>query len=158
MTALVVLAVPTIRWPTKQIRFPPTRNHRRPRRSVFAPLKQVREIVTITVLHRTTYAIIKHMVIEIIHAETNQTYAFGSPNSAEIRGPTAAMAGTGIKEMPYPRDRIWKVLVELLELDTGTGLQKLQPKSLKLLLVLPLPQLGLAVVQWEVVGRISQGY
>jgi hypothetical protein len=55
------------------------------------------------------------MVIEIIHAETNQTYAFGSPNSAEIRGPTAAIAGTGIKEIPYPRDRIWKVLVELLE-------------------------------------------
>jgi hypothetical protein len=157
MIALVLLAVPTVMCPTKQIRFPPTRNHRRPRRSVFAPLKQVREIVAIKALHRTTYAIIKHMVIEIIHAETNQTYAFGSPNSAEIRGPTAAMAGTGIKEIPYPRDRIWKVLVKLLGLETGVDSLKLQPKSLKLLLVLPLPPPAAAAAQWEVVGKISQG-
>jgi hypothetical protein len=96
------------------------------------------------------------MVIEIIHAETNQKYAFGSPNSAEIRGPTAAMAGTGIKEIPYPRDRIWKVLVELLKLDTGIGSRKIQPKSLRLLLVPPLPPLAAVSGQWEVVGKISQ--
>ena len=41
MIALVDFAAPTTRCPTKQIRFPPTKNHRRPNRSVFAPLSAV---------------------------------------------------------------------------------------------------------------------
>jgi len=41
MIALVVFAVARTKWPMKQIALPPTKNHRRPKRSVFAPLLMV---------------------------------------------------------------------------------------------------------------------
>ena len=47
-----------------------------------------------------TYTIIKQIVIEMIQAETNQTYFEASPKSAEIWDPTAAMTGTGMKDSP----------------------------------------------------------
>ena len=40
MTALLLLAVATTRWPMKQKTLPPTRNQRRPSRSVLAPLEK----------------------------------------------------------------------------------------------------------------------
>jgi len=43
MKALAFLEVPTTMCPTTHIKFPPTRNHLRPRRSVFAPLVFIRD-------------------------------------------------------------------------------------------------------------------
>jgi hypothetical protein len=45
-------------------------------------------------------------VMAVIQAAIYQLAEDGSPNSVAMVVPTAAIAGTGMKERPYPRDRI----------------------------------------------------
>lgn len=104
VTAPADFAVAMTRWPTKQMRLPPTRNQRRPRRSVLAPLFNISLEFR---GDRETYAIVKQTVMASDQLGINQMYSVGVPKDAATSDWMAAKTGMGQKERPYPSDRIF---------------------------------------------------
>jgi hypothetical protein len=74
--------------PMKRIALPPTMNHRRPNKSLFAP-HTIKAIVTV-----------------MVYRDTYQAALVGSPSWVATTAAQALSEGTIQKLMPYERDKI----------------------------------------------------
>jgi hypothetical protein len=85
---VLFFANPPTMKPTKSITLPPTMNHRRPNKSLFAP------------------QIMKAIVTVMVYNETYQAALVGSPSWAATTAAQALSEGTIQKLIPYERARI----------------------------------------------------